>query len=138
MLPTDRPVRLAASLLLAIGLAACSSSAASDPPGSTPAATPAASPSSSAVASGTHISVKDFKFTPDRVAIPAGSTVTWTNNEDSLHTVTSGTPDAPSGLFDSGEIDTGVEFPFTFEKAGTYPFFCMRHDFMRGEVAVTP
>ena len=70
--------------------------------------------------------------------MPAGTTVTWTNDEDSLHTVTSGTPATPSGLFDSGEIDTGVEFTYTFADEGTYPFFCARHDFMTGVVTVTP
>jgi plastocyanin len=84
------------------------------------------------------ISIKGFKFSPATLSVHPGSTVTWTNDEDSLHTVTAGTPEAPSGLFDSGEIDTGVTFPFTFSETGSYPFFCARHDFMRGEVTVAP
>lgn len=84
------------------------------------------------------ISIKGFAFAPDVLTVPVGTTVTWVNDEDSLHTVTSGTPEIPTGRFDSGEIDTGVEFPYTFTKQGTYPFFCARHDFMKGVVTVTP
>lgn len=52
--------------------------------------------------------------------------------------VTSGAPDERTGLFDSGEFDTGQTFSFTFPDAGTYAFFCDRHEFMRGEVVVAP
>ncbi len=102
------------------------------------APTPAASAPASDTPMVDAVSIKGFKFTPDDLTVPAGTTVTWTNDEDSLHTVTSGTPATPSGLFDSGEIDTGVEFAYTFADAGTYPFFCARHDFMTGVVTVTP
>lgn len=84
------------------------------------------------------VSIKGFKFTPASQSVPAGSTVTWTNDEDSLHTVTAGSPGDPSRLFDSGEIDTGEEFTFTFANSGQYPFFCARHDFMTGDITVTP
>jgi plastocyanin len=89
-------------------------------------------------ASADAVSINGFAFAPDALTVPAGTTLTWTNDEDSLHTVTSGTPAAPSGLFDSGEIDTGIDFAFTFAEEGAYPFFCTRHDFMTGVVTVTP
>lgn len=111
-------------------------------PGATAEPTRAPTPAGSAPASDARmdeaISIKGFAFAPDDLTVPAGTTVTWINDEDSLHTVTSGTPESPSGLFDSGEIDTGVEFTHTFTDEGTYPFFCARHDFMNGVVAVTP
>ncbi len=111
-------------------------------PGQTPEPTIPTTPGASAAASDAPmtdaISIKGFAFAPDDLKVPVGTTVTWTNDEDSLHTVTSGTPPSPSGLFDSGEIDTGVEFAYTFTDEGTYPFFCARHDFMKGVVTVTP
>ena len=75
---------------------------------------------------------------PPSVTVRAGDAVLWTNEEDSLHTVTAGTPDARTGLFDSGEFDTGETFEHTFAEVGSYPFFCDRHEFMRGVVTVVP
>ena len=123
------------SLTLTMLVACADTRPAADP--AVPSASPPAVPSSDAQ-QGEAISINRFAFTPENLSVPAGTTVTWTNDEDSLHTVTSGTPESPSGLFDTGEIDTGVEFPFTFDEPGSYPFFCARHDFMTGEITVTP
>ena len=139
---TSTFARVTLAMFAAIMTTACGGggSAGSAPlaPGSVPPASlpPQASPSV-AVSSGA-VSIKGFAFTPEALTVPLGTTVTWTNDEDSLHTVTSGTAEAPSGRFDSGEIDTGVDFAFTFAEEGTYPFFCARHDFMKGVVTVTP
>ena len=96
-----------------------------------PATTPASTTGALA-----NVSIKAFKFTPDALTVPIGSTVTWVNDEDSLHTVTAGTPDERTGLFDSGEIDTGESLEFTFDEPGTYAYFCDRHEFMTGAVEV--
>ncbi|MCA9860596.1 MAG: hypothetical protein KC438_12780, partial [Thermomicrobiales bacterium] len=45
----------------------------------------------------------------------------------------SGTPD---GVFDSGFMETGATFTHTFTEAGTYPYFCMPHPWMRGTLLV--
>lgn len=128
-------------------LAACATGAADVPgPSSTAVPTTAAEPTSTPdptatgepAGAGAAISIGGFAYTPATLTVPVGTTVTWTNDEDALHTVTSGAPDARTDGFDSGEIDTGVEFSVTFEEAGTFPFFCDRHEFMRGEVTVTP
>lgn len=118
---------------LALAIAGCSSGATASPSSSMNA--PSAAPSG---ASANGIAIKDFEFQPPRVSVQVGTTVTWTNEEDSLHTVTAGTPDDRLDLFDSGEFDTGETFEFTFSEAGTYPFFCDRHEFMKGEVVVAP
>ena len=76
----------------------------------------------------------------------AGTTVTWTQEDAGVHTVTSGTvvqgtggvTEKPDGTFDSGSIATGNTFEFTFDQAGTYTYFCYIHPAtMRGEVRVT-
>lgn len=149
MQPVPTFIRANLAALTLITLAACSAGGSTTPEPATPATIPSAgSPSSVVVPSPAvspseadtpdAISIKGFAFAPETLSVPVGTTVTWTNDEDSLHTVTSGTPESPSGLFDSGEIDTGVEFPYTFEELGSYPFFCARHDFMTGEITVTP
>lgn len=128
--------RASLTLVALLAIAGCASPGATAEP--TTASTPAASAPASDARMVDAISIKGFAFAPDDLTVPVGTTVTWINDEDSLHTVTSGTPASPSGLFDSGEIDTGVEFTYTFTDEGTYPFFCARHDFMNGVVAVTP
>lgn len=61
------------------------------------------------------------------------------------HTITSGTveqggagvTEVPDGTFKSGEIATSDTYEFTFDKPGTYPYFCEIHPAtMRGEVKV--
>lgn len=135
------PFRLAqigaVALLIAIPLA-CAAPASPAPTDPSTSSAPAASDAPTQAATANAVTINDFQFAPASLTVPKGAAVTWTNQEDSLHTVTAGTPETPSGLFDSGEIDTGVEFAFTFEAPGTYPFFCSRHDFMKGEITVTP
>jgi plastocyanin len=85
-------------------------------------------------------------FRPGSLAVPAGTKVTWKQTDAGFHTVTSGTvtqgtgdvTTAPDGKFDSGNVATGATFEFTFEEAGTFPYFCSVHPAtMRGEVQVT-
>lgn len=85
-------------------------------------------------------------FRPESLAVPAGTTVTWKQTDAGTHTVTSGTvtqgagdvTTAPDGRFDSGNIATGATFEFTFDEAGTFPYFCAVHPAtMRGDVQVT-
>ena len=118
---------------LALSIVACSTGTTA-PPIPTPVM-PSAAPSGSPADT---ITIAGFEFDPPRLTVKAGSAVTWTNEENSLHTVTSGAPDDRSGLFDSGEFDTGKTFEFKFPDTGTYAYFCDRHEFMRGEVVVTP
>lgn len=140
MPPVLMLARSSLAIVAVLAIAGCGSSGAT--PEAVIATTTASSDPASVPASGAQavdaISIKGFAFEPDELSVAVGTTVTWVNDEDSLHTVTSGTPASPSGLFDSGEIDTGVEFPYTFTDEGTYPFFCSRHDFMKGVVTVTP
>ena len=75
-------------------------------------------------------------YNPDSVEIRTGDTVSWSNDDTAAHTVTSGTPDGPDGIFDSSLFMAGSTFEFTFDKSGTYPYFCMVHPWMTGEIVV--
>ena len=101
--------------------------------GTTPAgqATEAADAPSTAT-----VQVKGFLFQPHAIEVPAGTTVTWENSDQILHTATAGVPDAPSDLFDGQMDGAGTSFTHTFDTPGTFVFFCSRHPHMRGEVTV--
>ena len=72
----------------------------------------------------------------DSVEIRVGDTVSWSNDDTAAHTVTSGTPDGMDGIFDSNLFMAGSTFEFTFDESGTYPYFCMVHPWMTGEIIV--
>ncbi len=81
------------------------------------------------------VSVGDggFKFTPQDVTIHVGDTVQWTWAA-SGHTSTSGTAGNPDGLWDSGFLNQGATFSFTFTAAGTFPYFCTAHGICCGMI----
>ena len=70
-------------------------------------------------------------FRPATITINVGDTVTWRNTDDVPHTSTS-----EDGVWDSGALAAGEEFSFTFEEAGTFPYFCEFHPGMEGTVVV--
>ena len=54
-------------------------------------------------------------YYPDELKISKGTTVVWTNDDTTLHTVTSGhSYNGTNGAFDSGFMAPGDRFEFTF------------------------
>jgi plastocyanin len=98
-------------------------------------ASSAPSASSIPTASPVAISIKGFAFNPNQPSVAKGATITWTNDDGTTHTVTSGVPGTPTGKFDQ-RVEPGKTFAFTFTDAGTYEFFCSIHNSMRGSVTV--
>ena len=82
--------------------------------------------------SGIEIKIDNFSFGPMTLTIAAGTTVTWTNNDDVPHTVVS----EDKTTFKSPALDTGEKFSYTFTKAGKYPYFCSVHPKMVAEIVV--
>lgn len=78
------------------------------------------------------VSVVDFAFEPGTIEVPAGTEVVWTNNGERPHTVT-----ADDGLFDSGRLDPGEQFAFTFDTPGAYAYHCGFHPDMQATIVVT-
>lgn len=68
------------------------------------------------------VEMRNIAFEPRTVTVPAGTTVVWVNRDAFAHTVT-----ADNGSFDSGLIPPGGAFRFTFERPGTYPYYCVPH-----------
>ena len=79
----------------------------------------------------TDVKIDNFSFSPANLEIKAGTTVTWTNADDIPHTVVSN-----DKVFKSKVLDTDQKFSFTFDKPGTYPYFCSLHPKMTAKVVV--
>jgi plastocyanin len=76
-------------------------------------------------------------YDPQVIDVTVGTTVAWENLDNTVHTVTSGTPDAGGdGIFDSEMMNTGDVYEFTFTDAGNYDYFCTFHPWMVGAVNV--
>ena len=68
------------------------------------------------------VDVVDDAFQPSQVTIDVGDEVTWTSSGQHPHTVT-----ADDGSFASGDLATGDSFSTTFDRAGSFPFYCEFH-----------
>jgi plastocyanin len=77
------------------------------------------------------VKIDNFTFTPQRLTVKAGTTVTWTNEDDIPHTVASSTK-----AFKSKALDTDDKFSFTFTTPGSYEYFCSLHPHMTGAIVV--
>ena len=75
-------------------------------------------------------------YIPYHVTVSAGEEITWSNDDSAAHTVTSGMPGAPDGIFDSSLFMAGGTFSVTLDDAGEYPYFCMVHPWMTGIITV--
>ncbi|MEA3141949.1 MAG: hypothetical protein QOK23_4118 [Gammaproteobacteria bacterium] len=79
----------------------------------------------------TAVKIENFTFAPQRVTVKAGTTVTWTNDDDIPHTVASSTK-----AFKSKVLDSDDKFSFTFTTPGIYEYFCSLHPHMTGTLVV--
>jgi plastocyanin len=87
-----------------------------------PSATPPANNTTQPVQVSVHM--KDFKFNPAAVTVPVGSTVTWVNDDEVFHTVTS---DETSGPLKSSNVNKGETYAYTFNAEGTFAYHCIPH-----------
>ncbi len=77
------------------------------------------------------IDIADFKYDPATVSVKAGTEVTWTNADEADHTATAG-----DGSFDTGDLAQGDAKSVTFDKPGTFTYYCRFHPFMKATVEV--
>ena len=77
------------------------------------------------------VTIDNFTFGKDAVVVAPGTEVTWVNRDDMPHTVV-----ADDKSFSSPPLDTGDRFSHTFDKPGTYDYYCSLHPKMTGRVVV--
>ena len=76
------------------------------------------------------IEMQDNRFSPQTLTIKEGQTVVWKNKDMYAHTVT--------GFGADAFVDSGRNYEYTFETAGTYDYICKLHESlgMRGRIVV--
>ena len=130
------------TLILAVTAVACQNQAPRPTPEPTPTqkseSSPEPNPQRVTVEilrdAGTYDENPNNDYSPNVIEIPVGTTVTWVNNDNMLHTVT-----ADDGNFDSGFTTlqkNGDTWSYTFTKKGESPYHCAPHPWMKGKVVV--
>ena len=73
-------------------------------------------------------------YDPDPATVSAGSSIIWDNQDNALHTATSGNPETavPDGQFDSGMVGAMTQSqPITMpSEPGEYTYFCTLHPYL--------
>ena len=78
------------------------------------------------------------QFTHPNLTVAVGTTVVWTNDDRASHTVTLGNNGVgDEGGFESGNLNGGGTFSFTFDTTGTFAYTCTIHPSMNATVEVT-
>ena len=78
-------------------------------------------------------------FVPKEITVSPGTTVTWTNDDTTIHTVVEGGPQSGDATpaFDSSIIAPGATWDNAFDTAGEFNYYCNLHPFMTGKVTVS-
>lgn len=79
------------------------------------------------------VTIRGFKFIPDKVTIKKGGTVTWVNEDDVKHDAT---PKGNTGFTATKLLAKGESGSATFAAAGTLDYSCSVHPAMTGTVTV--
>ncbi len=136
----------ALGLVAVLALSACSSSSKTSTAGSTTTkvsgqattSTPkSGSTSSTAPPAGPNgVNIVNYAFSPAKLTVKVGTTVTWKNYDQFAHEVISAAGD-PGQPFDLGPQPGGATTTHTFTTPGTYQYYCNIHNYMKGTIVVT-
>ena len=77
------------------------------------------------------IDIAKFAFAPKDITVAPGTKITWTNHDETPHTVTSS-----DKSFASKGLDTDDAFEHTFAREGDFAYICTVHPYMTGVVHV--
>jgi plastocyanin len=77
------------------------------------------------------VRIEGMKFIPERLEVPAGDTVVWTNKDFLPHSVT-----ASEARVESGDLAPNKSWRFVARKKGEMPYICRLHPVMKGVLVV--
>jgi plastocyanin len=146
---TKKTTLVASMLVLVLAVAAgCSSSAkkagtadtsgpsSSGETSSSPAPGGSSTTASVPPAGANGVNIVDYAFSPQKLTVKVGTTVSWINQDQFEHEVASKSGD-PGLAFDLGKQGHGVTVTHTFTAPGTYEYICNIHNYMTGTIVVT-
>lgn len=84
-------------------------------------------PQASAAPRAAHVRIADLAFVPNVVHVRVGQPVVWTNEDQVVHTVTSGKTSDTNRWKSSDPLPQGASFTVVLAKPGTYDYFCKPH-----------
>jgi len=79
----------------------------------------------------TSIQIQKFLFTPKEITVKPGTTIVWTNKDETPHTII-----ASDGSFLSKAMDTDDHYEHAFATEGDFSYLCTLHPYMTGIVHV--
>jgi amicyanin len=123
--------RLAVLGMAAFGSLAVTIGAPAGPSGPGTAAGQVVQPVAVDTQAGPRIEITKHKFSRPTLTVPVGTTVTWLNRDEDVHTVVSTTL-----AFKSAGLETDEAYSYKFAKPGVYEYFCTLHPLMTGKVIV--
>jgi plastocyanin len=105
----------------ALGVAGCGKKQQPASGGGASTSTPAAfevtkQPPGEVVGGKVVVEMKELKFNPENLTVPAGTTVIWSNTDNVAHTVTKKSGGGPD--FNSGPLEPGSTFSQVLQKKG--------------------
>jgi plastocyanin len=77
------------------------------------------------------VQIRNYAFAQSQVTVTPGTTVTWVNCDQDIHSST-----ADSGAWNSGLLSPGQTYRRTFDAAGTFAYHCDPHPSMKGSIVV--
>lgn len=117
-------VAAASIVLLMLGIGALVIKGSSDKPMTASQSAPATSTN--------QVEIRNYAYSSDKLAIKAGTTVTWKNYDAVAHTVTGDDNKGPH----SELLSRNEAYSYTFSEPGTYDYYCKPHTFMKATVVV--
>ena len=79
------------------------------------------------------ITIADFKFSPSKIQVKKGTKIIWTNKDKAPHTVTADNVNIGPN---SNILNQNDVYSYTFDKTGTFTYYCKIHPSMRASVEV--
>lgn len=77
------------------------------------------------------VAIASHRFNPAELTIARGDTVRWTNNDGAPHTAT-----MRDGSLATRRLRRGESGELTFNRAGSFDYFCELHPGMTGRIVV--